>query len=555
MNKASLSTPAPGPGGAFYRYSGIIQWVSLVMIALSVLAVNQQVPLGRLILAFEQWITSLGIWGPVIYGLFYVLAVVALVPVWTLTVAAGSLFGLVVGTITVSLASTTGAALAFLVARHLARGGVARKLEADPRFAAIDRAIQENGWKIVALLRLSPAVPFNLQNYLYGLTGIRFWPYVLTSWISMLPGTLLYIYLGYAGRVSLEAAAGGAAHWRSPAEWAMFGVGLLATIGLTFYVTRLVREAFGQHSDLAPLPEKQSVRGVEPGRAAHWPWGATIAAVLALMFVSGAVTITIHPQILTKLFERVLGPPPVTLNEAYAPNPRGPHFDHSLFDQLLNAHVNRDGRVDYRGLMGESDKLDLYLDALARAPFGAMSRDEKLALLLNSYNACTLRLILDHFPIGSILSIPAAKRWDDARWRIGGRTWSLNQIEHEQIRPKFREPRIHFALVCAALGCPPLRREAYQADRLDQQLEDQARTVHNDHRWFRLAPDGSMVWLTRLYQWYRGDFEQVGGSMLKFAARYSADLKRALDADRAPAVRWLVYDWSLNSAASGPNRS
>ncbi|HEV3120470.1 MAG TPA: VTT domain-containing protein [Isosphaeraceae bacterium] len=543
-----MSTPAPGPGGVVKRYAGIVQWASVALIALSVLSVNQQIPLARLIEAFDQWITSLGLWGPVIYGLFYALAVVALIPAWTLTVAAGSLFGLVAGMITVSLASTTGAALAFLVARHLARDAVARKLARDARFAAIDRAVQENGWKIVALLRLSPAVPFNLQNYLYGLTGIPFWTYVLISWISMLPGTLLYVYLGYAGRISLEAAAGGETPSRSPAERAMFFIGLLATIVLTIYITRLARNALRQRTDQSGVRPPDSAPATESVTSARWPWSATASAALALASVSAAVIIHLHPQILTRLFERVLGPPPVTLREAYAPNANGPRFDHSLFDELVRAHVDRNGQVDYRAMMGESAKLDAYLEALAKAPFDALGRDEKLALLLNSYNACTIRLILDHIPIASILSVPTAQRWDAKRWRIGGHTWSLNQIEHEQIRPKFREPRIHFALVCAAQGCPPLRREAYQADRLDEQLEDQARTVHSHGRWFQLAPDGSVVWLTRLYQWYRGDFDQVSGSILKFAARYSADLKRLLDAGRAPGVRWLDYDWSLNAA-------
>ena len=118
----------------------------------------------------------------------------------SVTVAAGALFGSVVGVVVVSLASTTGAALAFLVARYLARDAVLRWVRRNPRYDAIDRAIGEGGWRVVALLRLSPLVPFNLQNYLYGLTAIRFWPCVLTSWAAMLPGTVVYVYLGHAGR-------------------------------------------------------------------------------------------------------------------------------------------------------------------------------------------------------------------------------------------------------------------------------------------------------------------------------------------------------------------
>ena len=159
-------------------------------------------------------------------------AVVAFVPASALTLAAGAVFGLAVGTVTASLASTTGAAASFLISRYLARGLVTRKFGDDPRFAAIDREISRSGALIVALLRLSPAVPFGLQNYLYGLTGIGFWTYLLTSWAAMLPGTVMYVYLGYLGRAGLDAA-GGSGRTRTPLEWALLAVGLAATVAVT----------------------------------------------------------------------------------------------------------------------------------------------------------------------------------------------------------------------------------------------------------------------------------------------------------------------------------
>jgi uncharacterized membrane protein YdjX (TVP38/TMEM64 family) len=137
----------------------------------------------------------------------------------------------------VSAAATTAAALAFLIARHLARGAVEARAKKDKRFTAIDKAIGERGWKIVALLRLSPAVPFSLSNYFYGLTAIRFWPYVLTSWLAMLPGSVLYVYLGAAGKA---AAQGGG---RSAAENAYLAVGLAATVAVTLYLTKVARSA------------------------------------------------------------------------------------------------------------------------------------------------------------------------------------------------------------------------------------------------------------------------------------------------------------------------
>jgi uncharacterized membrane protein YdjX (TVP38/TMEM64 family) len=146
------------------------------------------------------------------------------------------------------VASTTAAALAFLIARYFAREAIEKKAAGNPKFDAIDRAIGAKGWKIVALLRLSPAIPFSLGNYLYGLTSIRFWPYVLSSWIAMLPGTFLYVYLGHAGAQGLQAAAGETA---DTGRLVLLGVGLVATIAVTIYVTVLALRAIREQTDIA----------------------------------------------------------------------------------------------------------------------------------------------------------------------------------------------------------------------------------------------------------------------------------------------------------------
>ena len=244
-----------------------------------------------------------------------------------------------------------------------------------------------------------------------------------------------------------------------------------------------------------------------------------------------------------------LGPPRVELRETYAQQSAGPVFDHSPLDALLKKHVGAQGQVAYDALETDAAALERYLDAVAHAPFDEMDRNQKLALLINAYNAFTLRLILDHLDDGrleSIKDIPASKRWKARRWVVGGHTWSLDDIEQNQIRPHFREPRIHFALVCAAVGCPPLRNEAYRAQRLEEQLEDQARYVHGQDRWFRYDESAGVLHLTELYNWYDSDFEQVAGSVLAYAARYSPALKRDLDQGRKPSIRWLTYDWQLN---------
>jgi len=177
-----------------------------------------------------------------------------------------------------------------------------------------------------------------------------------------------------------------------------------------------------------------------------------------------------------------------------------------------------------------------------------LGRDEKLALLINAYNAFTLELILEHYDAGKLESIrDIPNQWTDERWVIAGKTFSLNQIEHEEVRPKFKEPRIHWALVCAAVGCPPLRAEAYTAAKLEKQLEDQTQYVHSHDKWYRLDQADNTVYLTQLYNWYGGDFEQVAGSVLKYVADYDPKLKQILEQGNPPRIKWLDYDWSLNS--------
>jgi uncharacterized membrane protein YdjX (TVP38/TMEM64 family) len=213
----------------------------VALVALLVLARAFDAP-ARLEAALAV-IRGLGPWGPVLFVALYVAATVLFLPGWILTLGAGAVFGLVKGAITVSIAATLGATAAFLVGRHLARGAVARRLEAHPRFAAIDQAVAREGWKIVGLTRLSPIFPFNLLNYAYGITRVSLRDYVLASWIGMMPGTVMYVYVG---SVAGDLAAIGRERTRTPAEWALYAVGLVATVVVTVYVTRLARAALAR---------------------------------------------------------------------------------------------------------------------------------------------------------------------------------------------------------------------------------------------------------------------------------------------------------------------
>ena len=196
---------------------------------------------GRYVPGFVARIRSFGALGPIIYVLGYMVAMVAGIPASLLTLAAGAIFGLWWGTLWALLGATLGASAAFLVARYVARGRVEKRVEGEPRFAAIDRAIAADGRRIVFLLRLSPAVPFTLLNYLLGVTRVRFADFLLGS-VGMLPGTVLYVYSGkVAGDVATATGGAGPAH--GVGYYAVIGVGLLATVAVTILVTRIARRA------------------------------------------------------------------------------------------------------------------------------------------------------------------------------------------------------------------------------------------------------------------------------------------------------------------------
>ena len=187
-----------------------------------------------------DWIGKLGPWGPVIFISIYIVAAVLFIPGSVLTLGAGAVFGVVLGSVWASISATLGATAAFLVGRYLARDAIARKIERNEKFAAIDRAVADEGWKIVLLTRLSPLFPYTLLNYAFGLTRVRLGPYVLASWIGMMPGTVMYVYLGSLVNV-------GAGHrQRTTGEWVLYGVGLLATVGVTVFVTRVARKALAR---------------------------------------------------------------------------------------------------------------------------------------------------------------------------------------------------------------------------------------------------------------------------------------------------------------------
>lgn len=201
-------------------------------------------PLRHLLSRFIDWSSGTGTAGLVAFAIIYMLAAVLFVPGSVLTLGAGLAFGLWRGTLAVSAGATLGAGAAFLIARYLARDRVVLWAQENPRFAAVDAAVGKEGAKIVFLMRLSPLFPYNLLNYLFGLTRVGFFPYIVASWIGMLPGTVLYVYLGFAGRAVARASTGPGVG--SLWEGIFWGVGLAATVVLTWYVARVARRALAE---------------------------------------------------------------------------------------------------------------------------------------------------------------------------------------------------------------------------------------------------------------------------------------------------------------------
>ncbi len=231
-----MSNPKTATNPSGFRW----KWLLYIGAAGALISAVKYLHVQDLLKQALDWVAQLGPWGAVIFIAIYVVATVLFVPGSVLTLGAGVLFGMVRGSLYVSIAATLGATCAFLLGRYLARDAIARKIEGNARFTAIDRAVAKEGWKIILLTRLSPAFPFTLLNYAFGLTQVKLGHYVLASWIGMMPGTVMYVYLG-----SLAKAASGPPT-RTTGEWILYGVGLIATVVVTLLVTRIARQALAK---------------------------------------------------------------------------------------------------------------------------------------------------------------------------------------------------------------------------------------------------------------------------------------------------------------------
>ena len=462
------------------------------------------------IFQFLDWLRGYPL-APVVFVALYAAATALAVPGTILTFAGGAVFGFWWGTLLNMLAANIGANAAFLLARTFGRDGVRTLMGSDSRaLEKLDNVVTQHGFRGLLTLRLIPLVPFNALNFGSGLMPLTWRTYATATLIGIVPGTAIY----------------------------------------TFFADALLegsREASTQ--------------------------------AFSLVFVAGALLLLLSflPTILKRLGVRLPGMGAVLLLFALAAGAPGTAAqqpraaptlpDHAALTAVL-ASVVTDAGVDYARLAADPSGLDRYiaeLSATDQATLAGSPHEERLAFWINAYNACMLKRVVSHYPIrpaGGLLRIrnAAAGRPANSVWQIGdvftgphcpvaGAERSQDEIEHEIIRP-LGDPRIHFAINCAAISCPPLTREAYRAETLGEQLDARVTAFVSDPAQFGVDASGGRpaVRVNVLLDWFKEDFGGHDG-VRAFLARYTqGGAREALEDPRARLV-FTDYDWTLNDTA------
>lgn len=227
-------------------------------------------------------------------------------------------------------------------------------------------------------------------------------------------------------------------------------------------------------------------------------------------------------------------------------------FSHAKLDEVLSAHV-RDGRVNYAALRKNQRSLNQYLTLLEKTdPAVLEAGNERFAFWINAYNAFTLRAVLDTLPNEEVdfQNYSIKKQWGiwtKKKHMVGGEMYSLDQIEHDILRPVFKDPRVHFAIVCASKGCPPLQNHAFHAETLDAELDRTTRSFANDPERVQIDRAENLVTLSFIFKWFGSDFKKADGSVASFLARHTADeARRKFFKTSDPRLKYYEYDWSLN---------
>ena len=240
---------------------------------------------------------------------------------------------------------------------------------------------------------------------------------------------------------------------------------------------------------------------------------------------------------------------------------QGEEFSYDGYNEVLSTYVNDVGEVEYQGLLANREGLDRFnadLAAVSRETYDSWSEAEQIAFWINAYNSLTLQAIIDNYPVESIRGINGV--WDKIEFTVLGEKMTLNNIEHDVLRVDFNEPRLHMAIVCASIGCPFLRAEAFVGDRLDQQLEEQTLQFVSDSRHFTIDKENNEVGVSSIFKWFGEDFEKTYGtdtgfeghndtdrSVLNFIAQHLDSENQSYLKDSKYRFKHLSYDWNLNS--------
>lgn len=436
---------------------------------------------------------------PLLYIAIYAAATTVAIPGSILTLAGGAMFGLVGGTVYTTIAANIGANAAFGVGRVLGRDGIRRL--AGERLDALDRATEHHGFRGLLTLRLIPVVPFNALNFGSGLTAIRWPSYAAATAIGIFPGTVVYTMFADALLAGSQEAS------REALVRVLISGGLLVLLSFLPAIARRVG---------VRLP------------------GAAAAVVLLGAGLPSAGSAQSLPT-------------------------------HEAFSALL-ADVVDQPSVEYAAVVERRAELDAYLEVLANvdiAEVDAASREEQLTFWINAYNACMLRLVAEHYPIekaggfftgikNAIAGRPANSVWqiEDVftapHCRIAGSDRSQDEIEHAIIRP-MGEPRIHFAVNCAAVSCPVLWPEAYEAEELEAQLDRAVERLIATPSHF--AVEDGVVRMNKVLDWFKEDFGGIDGLRAFFAPYLSADDAAVLTSPDTR-IEFFEYDWTLNDKGS-----
>jgi hypothetical protein len=226
-------------------------------------------------------------------------------------------------------------------------------------------------------------------------------------------------------------------------------------------------------------------------------------------------------------------------------------FSHELFDQVLQEYVNSQGRVNYAGLKNNPRTLESYLDLLAvNAPSDKATFQTGLAFWINAYNALTIKGVLDHYPITSVRKVkPFGGFFSRIKFQVGGRSYTLDDIEHGIIRYEFGAPRIHFVLICASLGCPIMENRAFFPETLEERLDIAAAKFINNPEKVRLDRENGILYLSQIFEWYAEDFEDTHDSVINFISEYLPEVDAAFLKGKEVQIQYVQYDWSLNAQA------